>query len=332
MKIHFIEKNPNDNVGSYRIWIKDLSKTLADLGHDISMTKRIRGAVPDVDTIIFSKTSYRDIENIKGSLPAGVKIGAINIPCDYRNSKIDFVIVGSHVERVSMSYYGNVFVYPLIERKFMDLPRKIHRNSNKIRLCFHGHYPHLSKFFPHLQSAIEALSKKIETELILITGNANFTWTKKLGMPEGINVEHHAYNDCTFSDILQSCDIGLVPNVSDILAVTPQLKGLTSVDCGLYDTDFFMRYKNKTNSGRSYVFYQHGIPVIHDLSPSNFEFMGKTGRYSCAHDANSWFRELTKFLDPDLRQQEADINKKVFEDHFDPPTHAENLIDFINKI
>ena len=60
--------------------------------------------------------------------------------------------------------------------------------------------------------------------------------------------------------------------------------------------------------------------------------MGKTGRYSCAHDANSWFRELTKFLDSDVRQQEADINKKVFEDHFDPQTHAESLIDFINKI
>lgn len=331
MKIQFIERNPDNKVGSYRIWVKDLSKTLIELGHTVGVSNAANNLEPNTDVVIFSKSSYKDIDRLKLNFK-GIKVGAINVACDHKSEKIDFIIAGSHEERTSLSFYNNVFVYPLIERKFMDLPQKNHINEGKIRLCFHGHYPHLFKFFPHLQLAIQELSKYIKTELVIITGPSNFKWVKKLGMPDGIKIEYHLYDDNTFTDIVQSCDIGLVPNASDILPIAPNLKTITSVDCGLYDTDFFIRYKNKTNSGRAYVFYQHGIPVIHDLSPSNFEFMGKTGRYSCAHDAASWFRELKKFLNPDIRQLESDINRRIFEEHFSPFKHAENLIEFINKI
>ena len=43
---------------------------------------------------------------------------------------------------------------------------------------------------------------------------------------------------------------------------------------GLYDTDYFFRMKNKSNPGRMFVFIQHGIPVIADLTPSNLHILG----------------------------------------------------------
>jgi len=331
MKITFVERSPNDKVGSYRIWVKDLTATLNELGHSASIVRDHRNISGDTDTVIFSKSSYREIENFT-THNNHIKVGAINFPCDYQNDDIDFAIVGSYEEKTSLSYYDSVFVYPLIERKFINLPKRIHSDSNVIRLCFHGHYPHLFKFFPHLQSAIEIFSKSYNVELTIITGHTHFMWTKDLGMPQDVKINHYTYDDTTFSSILNSCDIGLVPNVSDILAITPNLKKLTSVDCGLYDTDFFMRYKNKTNSGRAYVLYQHGIPVIHDMSPSNFEFMGKSNQYSCAYDSRSWLRELKKFSNARTRQIESDINRLVFEREFNPHEHGKRLIEFIEKI
>ena len=331
MKLTFIDNNQNDKVGSYRIWVRDLSQTLAGLGHDVSIQSDTSNVPEDADTVIFSKSTYQTATTYKKCSPH-VKIGAINLPCNFPGKNIDFVIAGSYEERVSLSSYDHVFVYPLIERKFMNLPLKIHNKTEKIRLCFHGHYPHLFKFFPYLKIAIEKFSTLHTTELILITGHSNFTWTEQLGMPQGIRIERHPYDDKTFSNLISSCDIGLVPNISDLTCQVKDLRKITSVDCGLYDTDYFLRFKNKTNLGRAYVFYQHGIPVIHDLSPSSFDFMGRSGHYVCAHDHKSWLRELKKLSDPDYRQSVSDDNKKIFERDFNPVDHAKMLVDFIREI
>ena len=131
---------------------------------------------------------------------------------------------------------------------------------------------------------------------------------------------------------LLSSDIGLVPNVSDIRYVFNGIENNTSVDYGLYNTDYFLRFKNKTNSGRAYVFYQHGLPVVHDLSPSNFEFMSKSGQFICAHDRKSWFRELKRLLCNEYRQQVSNDNSIAFKRYYDPSIFAKNLIEFIKLI
>ena len=328
MKINFVEKTINDKVGSYRIWVKDLSKTLKELGHDVKIIQK----VTDIDSniVIFGKSSKSLLQTY--SKPIGTKVGAINFPCDFYDKKIDFMIVGSHEERVSMSSYKDVFVYPLIERKFLHVQKKYHKPSNKIVLCFHGHYPHLFKFAPHLKLAIEDLSQIADVELNVITGPTNFKWESKTGRPDNIKINYYEYDDNSFSKILLSSDIGLVPNVSDIRYVFNGIENNTSVDYGLYNTDYFLRFKNKTNSGRAYVFYQHGLPVVHDLSPSNFEFMSKSGQFICAHDRKSWFRELKRLLCHEYRQQVSNDNSIAFKRYYDPSIFAKNLIEFIKLI
>ena len=329
MKISFLTSNPNLNTGSYRIWVHDLSKTLEELGHDSRIhTGEIEDDDPEV--IILCKSAYSQVDKIKSKFKDS-KIGAINIPCNYHNPNIDFVIVGSYEEKCSLSFYKSVFVYPLIERKFQNIERKVHKEKDTIRLCFHGHFPHLAKFEPFLRSAIEAVSGSGKNvELVVITGDPNFKWTR--GRPRNVKVEMHNYDQETISDIIKSCDIGVVPNVTDMRFFHEDLHKKTSVEYGLYNTDYFLRLKNKTNAGRAFVFYQHGVPVIHDLSPSSFEFMGKCENKTVAHDASSWFREIINLFDYEARERISRENYEVFKKHYDPHTHAKKLTQSIGEI
>ena len=170
MNICFFDAHPNENAGSYRIWVKDLCQSFKNVGiksRICSSRKEISNCKDEV--IIFSKSSYSLIPHI--TKKPGQLIGAINIPADTDIEGIDFVIVGSHEERISISAYDNVFLYPLIERKFMGLPKRAHKNSDTFKICYHGHFPHLFKFTPHLRDAIEEFSKIQKTELHIVSGN-----------------------------------------------------------------------------------------------------------------------------------------------------------------
>jgi hypothetical protein len=317
----------SEKSGSYRIWVKDLSNTLTHLGYLSKIYTNVQDIPADSDTVIICKSAYKLAKQIKQRLNNGT-VGAINIPCDYYDKNIDYVIVGSLEEYVSMSSYSNVFIVPLIERKFENKDIKKHTPSNNLRICFHGHYPHLFKFEPFIKNAIEKINLEIETTVVCITGNPNFKWER--GKPN-VKIEMHDYND-NFEEIIKSCDIGLVPNVSDIRLFVKDIQNLTSVDLGLYNTDYFLRMKNKTNAGRAYVFYQLGIPVIHDLSPSSFELLSKTGYNMCAHDEKSYYREIKKLTNFRLRNEIAIKNKKIFNNHYNPLNHAKILINNIKGI
>jgi len=330
MKINFLTFSPNENSGSYRIWVRDLSRTLNEIKCDSKIFTSVKELIleKDVDVIILCKSAFESADEIKKHLPEAT-IGAINIPCNFFNNSIDFVIVGSPEEYISMSYYDNVFIYPLIERKFESIKIKKHEEKDTLDFCFHGHYPHLFKFEPFLKEAIEFFDKNIKkVKIKVITGNKEFKW--KAGRPN-VDIKMFSYDE-NFVDIVQSCDIGLVPNVIDIRLFSKDIQKITSVDFGLYDTDYFLRMKNKTNAGRAYVFYQLGIPVIHDISPSSFELMSKTDYTICAHDHLSYIREFKKISDHNLRNEIAESNKKMFEKHYNPHIHANKLLQKIQKL
>lgn len=329
MNISFLTFNPNEKTASYRMWVKDLSKTLNLLGHNTNIFTEFNEIDKNTDCIILCKSAYKAVDSVKSIFPECI-IGAINIDKDYVNSNISFVIVGSVEEYASMGKYKNVFIYPLIERKFLSAPDKKHNNENELfKICFHGNYPHLFKFEPFLKNAIEIFDKEVKkVSLEVITGNPEFPW--EVGKPD-VEVNMHDYDE-NFIDIVQSCDIGIVPNVSDIRVIAPGIESVSSIHHGLYNTDYFLRMKNKTNAGRAYVFYQLGIPVIHDLSPSSFELLVKTGYNICAHDSDSYLKEMKRLFDYDFRNEVANKNKKVMQEYYNPQEHARILIDKIKSL
>ena len=329
MKINFLTFSPNENSGSYRIWVRDLSLTLNEIEYDSKIFTSVKELIleKDTDVIILCKSAYVAASEVRKHF-LKAKIGAINIPCNHIDETIDFVIVGSPEEYASMSLYENVFIYPLIERKFENIKIKKHLEKETLDFCFHGHCPHLFKFEPFLRHALEEFNKIKKVKLKIITGNKNFDW--KRGRPD-IDIEVFDYDE-NFVEIIKSCDIGLVPNVTDIRLFVQDIQKITSADFGLYDTDYFLRMKNKTNAGRAYVFYQLGVPVIHDMSPSSFELMSKTGYTICAHDSLSYIREFKKLSDCNIRNKIAESNKKMFEEYYDPHKHANKLIQKIRRI
>lgn len=328
MKINFVTRNKDDNSGSYRIWVRDLCNTLVENGYDAKISLANEDIDKDSDVIILCKSAYNLAPKAKELFP-GCILGAINIPCNYHDKNIDFVIVGSIEEYTSMSLYENVFIHPLIEKKYENIESFKHKNKDTFNICFHGHYPHLFKFEPFLRESIEYFDKNIKkVKLKIITGDKNFDW--KDGRPN-VDIEMFGYDD-SFVDIVQSCDIGIVPNVLDLRVLIADLEKTVSSNHGLYDTDYFIRMKNKTNPGRSYVFYQLGLPVIHDLSPSSFELMSKTGYNICAHDTRSYLREMKLLLNEDYRNEVSQKNKKVFEEHYSRKHHADKIIQFIKRI
>jgi hypothetical protein len=336
MQIDFFTVNSDDNIGSYRIWVRDLSRSINESGNSSrifsgTISEDIAKTIDsDSDAIVICKSACEFIPDIRSAFK-NIKIGAINIPRDYISKDIDFVIVGSPEELCSMGNYENVFIYPLIERQFENIKIKNHEETEKLRICFHGHYPHLGKFSPSICQALENISSNIEIELVIITGNPEFDWV--IGKPNGIKIENHKYSVDTISEIIQSCDIGIVPNVMDMSVYLPKSTiEFCHSDIGLYNTDYQIRFKNKTNGGRAYVFYQHGLPVIHDLSPSSFEFMSKTGRYIVAHDAKSWEKEIRRLYNHKLRNIISNENKNIFEEHYNPVNKAKDLLKFIKDI
>ena len=335
MNILFYSKTNNMNTGSYRIWVNDLNQSLKELGYKseivYSMNDLLKKSV-NFDAVIFCKSAYEEVDNFKKQNNKKIPVGAINVACDYYSDNIDFVIVGSLEEYVSLSKYENVFIVPLIERKFENSKIKLHIDKKKdecLRICFHGHYPHLFKLEPFIKNAIERVNNElIKTQLVVISGHPNFDW--KVGRPN-VEIEHHGYND-NFENIIKTCDIGIVPNVSDLRLFVKDISNLTSIDWGLYNTDYFLRMKNKTNAGRAYVFYQLGIPVIHDLSPSSFELISKSGYNLCAHDEHSYFREIKKLLCPSFRNTVAIKNNEIFKHFYNCHDHAKKLINAIEEI
>ena len=101
---------------------------------------------------------------------------------------------------------------------------------------------------------------------------------------------------------------------------------------GKYNTDYLLRFKNKSNSGRSFVFHQLGIPVVADITPSNFHILGNPKNGSIASNEQSWYKSLSELRDPVYRQSVADNAKEEFDRLYDPLEWASKLYREIENI
>ena len=330
--INFLTSSPNINRSSYRIWVHEINDLLL-VRHDVKtkIARNLNEIDKTCQVIILGKSCYKNVDIVKKMYPNKI-IGAINVDADFKNSNIDFVIVGSIEEYASLSFYKNVFIVDLVEQKFMNLPIKNHIDKKDIIIGFHGHHPHLFKFFPFIKSAIENINKETKVTLKVIIGDKNFKWV--YGKPNIKNIEIYYYDEINVLETIKTFDIGIVPNVLDmrIFENFNKIAETKNLEIGINTTDYFLRFKNKTNPGRSYVFYQSGIPVIHDLSPSNYAFMQEAGLYACAHDAQSWEKEIRKFLNYEVRNKHAKKFHEIFHKRFNDKIRIENFINNIKSL
>ena len=269
-RITFLATNNAMSVGSYRIWVNDLSHYLREHGVECDITGDPYSAINNnSDVIICAKSDAQLVPVIKRANKIK-KVGVINLSADSPITA-DFVIAGSIEEKISLSHHSNVILYPLIEKMFQSqADYKKHSEKDKIRIGFHGSYTHLCKFDFGLKNALEEFDKNNNMELFIITSNPSYQWS--VGAPNVKNLTVKKWNYETIKEDFLSCDIGVVPNITRL--DFDDMRMGTSVDLGLYDTDYVVRFKNKSNAGRAFVFHQLGIPVIADLTPSNMHILG----------------------------------------------------------
>ena len=325
--IQFVSSTSHLATGSYRIWVNDLNSYF----NKVSIPSFISSDYnQESDIVICGKSDWQTAVKIKILFPEK-KVGVINLSADKRDLPIDFVIVGSLEEADSLSCYKNVFLFPLIEDMYQS-PQdyKTHAPVERLRIGFHGHYPHLNKFYPHLGPALEELEKKhkLDFELYIITSNTNPAW--HIGKPNIKNIKIKRWDFNTIKQDLLSCDVGVVPNITNL--TLEELKLKNSTDLGLYNTDYVLRMKNKSNAGRCFVFHQLGVPVVADFTPSNFHILGDPDNGYVAFNKETWLKALLELSNHKKRQDIANSAKKEFDRLYNPYDWAKKLYNNIGDI
>ena len=321
MNILFYSSHDDISAGSYRIWVLNLNDYFNDVGVSSKVAIRDLPDLTPFEVVIFGKSDFRLAGKTKDLYP-NKKIGVINLQRDCENLNVDFLIVGSIEEQASHSSYKNVFLFPLIEKMYYDSSLyKRHQQVDTLRIGFHGNMTHLSKFALGMNAAIEELAKQISVEFLVVSsGLINNT------VLPNANVIGIQWNFDTIADALLSCDIGVVPNAV--------IRGVTSEspNQGLFGTDYSMRFKNKSNSGRAFVFHQLGIPVIADITPSHFHIMGNPDCGFLVANEEGWYKAFLKLTNYKERQKIADSAKREFDRLYDPYDWAKKLYSSIRGI
>ena len=321
LKITFLTLDQNISSGSYRIWVNDYCKYFNDIGVDsqISTVGNItEEALKNSDVAIIGKCLGNYIHSVFHQIKLvnpSIIVGTITPPRDLTSVDFDFVMVGSLEEADSLSFHKNVILNAHIESLYHNSSIVEHDKVDILKICYHGWTPHLFSFVGGLKSALENFSKSRDIELNIISEKTEdeINWTPELGKPD-IPIVYKKWNIDTIKEDIKSCDIGICPGVHDLTSLSKDVNN----EYGKFNTDFIMRYKNKTNNGRALAFMALGVPVVADFSPSNFHLFGDEKNGYVAHSEKGWLRSLSRLSDPINRNIIAKDAKDFLKKNYDP--------------
>jgi len=307
--------------GSYRIHIQNLCEYFRNLGY----TSVIGGDPNKYEILIHDKLTkkFRNLDKVNG---------IITPSCDNESvlKIVDFIIVGSIEEKCSMMKYNkNVFLFPQIEKMYLNIPRKIHQTipqDKPLIIGYHGNQNHLNHSVCGLKGALERLSKERKIKFVYVCQN-DTEW--KEGRPEGVEMEFKRWKYETVTREIQQFDIGVVPNISEI-EHSNKLKA--NITLGKYNTDMKIRFKNKSNIGRSLVLFNLGIPVVADITPANMHMLADPDNGYGVFDENSWYWALKELCCEKKRNFISENAYKEANRLYNPEKWTKSLAESIKKI
>lgn len=318
MKINFISSKVNLNRGSYRIHVRDLNDYFNQCNFNSS-----------VNSNEFSDVSILD-KGLNPNVSKSRIVGLITPNADDHKQikQADFCIVGSAEERESLIPFNkNVFIFPQIEQSYLNQTQKNHTKKEVITLGYHGNPHHLNHFSLGLNRALSRISKKNNIELLIFKSKLSqmSNWvTEKPDIP----IRYIDFNLKTFSSDIYNFDIGLVPNISEF-TIGKQDERIAE---GIHNTDYKIRFKNKSNIGRALVLIQHGIPVICDITPSNMSIFHNPNNGYAVLSEDGWYNAIESLIDHKERNRVA---KNAYEQYlklYNPIYWAKDLYENINKV
>lgn len=335
MNILMLDDRP-DHVGSKRVFIKNLSSALVGLGYECDLNNELNSTY---DVVVLGKNNIGNVKKFRKKLGKNILLGIANPPASEKSVQIsqhvDFCIAGSHEERDSLlKYYDNCIYYPLIETMFSKT--KIHENKKKIVIGYHGNMEHLACFEPNLKWAVEKFSETNDVLLKVIYGNhndKNIAGSWIIGKP-AVDVEECRWSIDSIEKELLECDIGVVPNNIYISDREKEIffRSNHPEKPGRYDSDYLLRFKNKSNIGRALVFVQLGIPVIGDMIPSHFSLFDDPRNGCIAYSKEGWLNGLERLKDYRTRVEISTNAKNSFDEKYNINEWAKYVYDEIAKI
>jgi glycosyltransferase involved in cell wall biosynthesis len=329
MRLLFNDKKDIE-IGSSRIFVYNISHWLTQLGYDINLNDWDHYSNSDV--VIFGKSvEAEDIKKAKLRNPELV-CGVIH-PSDLTIKKrevmdeCDFFVVGNIVEKdYYYQYKDNVFTFPDLER--FPIKIKKHENHEPIIFGYHGNFHHLTQFHPYLKPALEKLADEISVKLLVISDEERaVSW--RLGRPN-IEIEFIQWRLDGIQDQVLQCDIGLVTGLTPIgngdKKIIFNLLKWKQGEVPAFENDYLIRFKNTTNLGRAFVFFQSGIPVISDFLPSNFHILANPSCGYLAHHTEGWLQALRQLSKSAERREEIARNAlKAFQHYYNPLDWSKRL-------
>jgi glycosyltransferase involved in cell wall biosynthesis len=318
ISIGFAISSKDMNLGSYRIYVNDLNSYFKELN------KKSKIGDMNASVIIHPKNGSFEFDSKKLT-------GVINPNSDdvAKLKQADFAIVGSIEERESIiSHNKNVFIFPQIEKMYLNQELKQHKESDELVIGYHGNPNHLNHFNIGLKNALERFSQVRNIKLHIIKSQLSSIEDWIVGIPD-ISITYTDWNLKTISNNIGKFDIGIVPNISQYKNGT--FKDETS-ELGIYNTDIQIRFKHKSNIGRSLVLIQHGIPVITDLTPNNMSLFSNLENGYAVLTEEGWYQALLKLNSADHRNFISQNAYQEYRKQYDPLKHAFKLYENIEKI
>lgn len=202
--------------------------------------------------------------------------------------RVDFIVVDSLEMELEFSKFNKpilrVSEFPKIQQEKSLAELKFGR---KIIIAYHGNRQHIISMYPEITSALEMLAAQYEVELRLIYNVRSLGKVPNI-FPDTITVKHIQWTPNVYSS-LADCHFGIVPNLMPI-----QKKSYRKISVSRFflekEDDYILRFKMLSNPGRLLVFWQLGIPVVADITPSNIELVQHGKNSYLAYDRYSYLK------------------------------------------
>jgi len=318
ISIGFVVDKKNMDLGSYRIYVHDLNSYFKELN--------IKSKIGSLDSSVVIHPKKGAFKLIPKKLNGVVNPNADDV---IRLKQADFAIVGSVEEKESIiSQIKNVFIFPQIEKMYLNKDLKQHKEKSEIVIGYHGNPIHLNHLSLGLKNAMERFSQVCNIRFHVIKSALSPFEDWKVGIPN-VSISYTDWNLKTISDDINKFDIGIVPNISQFKNGAFKNE---ETDVGIYNTDIQIRFKNKSNIGRTLVLIQHGIPVITDLTPNSMSLFHNQDNGYAVLTEEGWYQALLKLKNAQHRNFISQNAYLAYKREYDPLKYAKKLYENIEKL
>lgn len=205
------------------------------------------------------------------------------------------LLISNGLENYLYNYSNNYLNLRYETYPEISLLEKKQPINSKLVLGYHGNKIHLDSMFPRITNAIEKLNNEVPLELWAMYNIAGLGISKKIITNKiGFSVKHIQYSHENYINYMSKVDIGLVPQLmpynDNIISRIISLRSINKYN--QHKDDYTLRFKETTNLGRQFIFFQLKVPVISDMTPSALSFIKNEENGFIAYSSENWYNYL----------------------------------------